>query len=264
MVRNIRLLTAFDGTRFSGWQRQKNAPTIQGEIEKRLSVMTREKVCLHGAGRTDAGVHALGMVANFRTTAGISCRGFLNGLNSMLDPAIRIRAVDEVDERFDSRRSATGKTYRYTVFTGGIQSPLERLYAAHCRMQPDADAIGRALRHIEGTHDFSSFEGSGSREVGRFTGRGAVRTIYHAGFTPEPGKPETWFFRFTGDGFLRHMVRNLVGTLLLIGRGKMSPAAFRAILQEHDRRLAGPTAPAHGLVLEQVFYEPILPGSKRP
>jgi tRNA pseudouridine38-40 synthase len=263
-VRNIRLLIAFDGTRFNGWQRQKNTPTIQGEIEKRLSVMTREIVCLHGAGRTDAGVHALGMVANFRTAAGISCRGFLNGLNSMLDPAIRIRAVDEVDERFDSRRGATGKIYRYTIFTGGIQAPLERLYAAHCPMQPNADAIGRALEHIKGTHDFSSFEGSGSRDLGRSTGRGAVRTVYHAGFTPEPGKPETWIFRFIGDGFLRHMVRNLVGTLLLVGRGKMSSEAFRAILQGHDRRLAGPTAPAHGLVLEQVLYKPIPPPNNRP
>lgn len=258
MVRNIRLLIAFDGTRFSGWQRQKNAPTIQGEIEKRLFVITRENVSLHGAGRTDAGVHALGMVANFRTGADVPCQGLLNGLNSMLDPAIRIRAVDEVDERFDSRRSATGKIYRYTLFTGRIQSPLERLYAAHCPMQPDAGAINRALGHIEGTHDFSSFEGSGSRDVSGSTGRGAVRTIYRAEFISGPGKPDVWSFRFTGDGFLRHMVRNLVGTLLLVGRGKMSPDVFPALLHSHNRRLAGPTAPALGLVLEQVLYEPII------
>jgi len=258
MARNIRLLIAYDGTHFSGWQRQKSAPTIQGTIENCLAVITREKVHLQGAGRTDAGVHALGMTANFRTAARIPCPGLLKGLNSMLDPAIRILTAEEVGEDFHSRRGATGKIYRYTIFTGTVQSPLERLYTAHFPMRPDADAIRLALLLLEGSHDFSSFEGSGSRDVTRTTGRGAVRTIYRAEFLSEPGRPDVWFFRFTGDGFLRHMVRNLVGSLLPVGQGKITPDAFGALLGSHDRRMAGPTAPAHGLVLEQVLYEPIV------
>lgn len=257
MERNIRLLIAFDGTRYNGWQRQENAPTIQEAIERKLAVMTASNVRLHGAGRTDAGVHALGMVANFRTRAAIPCQGFLHGLNSMLDPDIRILAADEADDLFHSRRSATGKTYRYHLCTGKVQSPLERLYAAHYPMRFDAGAIRMALSHIAGTHDFSSFEGSGSRDPARIGGRGAVRTIFRADLQPGPGRTEAWFFRFTGDGFLRHMVRNLVGTLLMVGKGTMSPDGFRAVCRGHDRRLAGPTAPARGLVLEQVFYEPI-------
>ncbi len=257
MTRNIRLLIAYDGTHFSGWQRQKNVPTVQGAIENCLAVITREHVHLQGAGRTDAGVHALGMTANFRTTARIPCPGLLKGLNSMLDPAIRILAAEEAEEDFHSRRSATGKTYRYTIFTGRIQSPLERLYTAHFPMHPNAEAIRLALHHIVGSHDFSSFEGSGSRDVTRTIGRGGVRTIYRAEFLAGTGRADIWFFRFTGDGFLRHMVRNLVGSLLPVGQGKITPDAFAALLGSQDRRLAGPTAPAHGLVLEQVFYEPI-------
>lgn len=258
MERNIRLLIAFDGTHYSGWQRQKNAPTIQEAIENSLSVITGARVRLHGAGRTDAGVHAAGMVANFMTRSAVPCRGFLRGLNSMLDPAIRILAADEAEGQFHSRRSATGKTYRYTVYTGTIQSPLERLYAAHYSMRPDASAVRQALGHILGTHDFSSFEGSGSRDCSRTTGRGAVRTLFRAEFMPEPGRPDVWYFRFTGDGFLRHMVRNLVGTLLMIGNSKMSADALPTLLHRHNRCLAGPTAPARGLVLEQVHYEPFL------
>lgn len=259
--RNIRLLLAFDGTAYSGWQRQKNAPSIQGTIEVCLQRMTGETVTLHGAGRTDAGVHALGMVANFRTHARIPCPGFLQGLNSMLSPDIRILEATDAPDQFHSRFSATGKTYRYTICTAPVQLPTGRLYAIHVSRPLDAAQIKTALARVIGSHDFSSFEGSGSRdrEAEGYAGRGAVRTLYRAEFTALATQPDTWFFRFTGNGFLRHMARNLVGTLLLVGSGKITPDGFAEILQSRDRTRAGATAPAHGLLLEQVLYEPIEP-----
>lgn len=259
--RNIRLLLAFDGTAYSGWQRQKNARTIQGEIEHLLQRMTGAAVILHGAGRTDAGVHALGMVANFRTRARIPCPGFHQGLNSMLPPDIRILEAAEVPPEFHSRYSATGKTYRYAICTAQVQLPIQRLYATHVPYPLDAVQIRAALARIIGSHDFSSFEGTGSRdrEAEGFAGRGAVRTLYQAEFVAPATQIDTWFFRFTGNGFLRHMVRNLVGTLLLVGSGRTTPDEFAAILQNRDRAQAGATAPAHGLLLEQVLYEPLDP-----
>lgn len=264
--RNIRLLIAFDGTAYSGWQRQKSAPTIQGEIELCLQRMTGAAVTLHGAGRTDAGVHALGMVANFRTRARIPCPGFLQGLNSMLPPDIRILEASEVPDEFHSRYSATGKTYRYTICTAPIQLPTERLYATHVSRPLDAARIRAALARVIGSHDFASFEGNGSRdpESGGFAGRGAVRILYLAEYSAQAAQPDTWYFRFTGNGFLRHMVRNLVGTLLLVGSGRITPDEFAAILQSKDRTRAGATAPAHGLLLEQVLYESLATATQPP
>lgn len=255
--RNIRLCIAFDGTGYSGWQRQSKDSTIQGTIENSLSVMTQSPVTLHGAGRTDAGVHAHGMIANFHTDSSVPCPGIQKGLNSMLPSNIRILKVQEVPSDFHSRFDATGKTYRYDIFTGKVQLPTERLYIVHFPCKLDTDKIKMCLKYIEGTHDFTSFEGSGSRDTSVLSGRGAVRTLFKTCFTPVPTKNETWSFHFTGDGFLRHMVRNLVGTLIEVGKEKKTPDDFISILQKRDRRLAGPTAPAHGLVLEKVFYEPI-------
>lgn len=255
--KNIRLCIAYDGTGYSGWQRQSKDATIQGTIEDSLSVMTQTPVTLIGAGRTDAGVHALGMTANFLTDSSVPCTGFQNGLNSMLPADIRIIKAQEAPLDFHSRFDATGKSYRYDMFTGKVQKPTERLYIAHFPCKMDTDKIKMCLKHIEGTHDFSSFEGSGSRDTSVLSGRGAVRSLIKTCFTPAPHSDETWSFYFTGDGFLRHMVRNLVGTLVEVGIGKKSPDDFITILQKQDRRLAGPTAPAHGLVLEKVFYGPI-------
>jgi len=254
--RNIRLLLAFDGTAYSGWQRQKGAPTIQETIEHCLTRITGQPVTLHGAGRTDAGVHALGMVANFHTLSAIPCSGLRKGLNSMLPPDIRILEAVDAPAWFHSRYSATGKTYRYALCTAPVQMPTERLYTAHFSRPLDVEAIRGALALIAGSHDFSSFEGSGSRDrdAKGYNDRGAVRTLRQTEFTPQTSPASTWFFRFTGDGFLRHMVRNLVGTLLLVGCGKITPADFAEILRSRDRGRAGATAPAHGLFLERVYY----------
>ncbi len=250
--RNIKLLIAYDGTDFSGWQRQSNARTIQGEIESCLSTMTQEDLSLHGAGRTDAGVHAKGMVAHFSTTTSISSKVFLRGLNSMLCSAIRILSASECSNEFHARFSATGKHYTYSLFTGTIQPPNQRLYALHVASPLDLKTIQSCLRLLEGTHDFSSFENSGTRDKSLTSGRGAIRTIYTA--TLSKGVDDRIEFHFIGNGFLRNMVRNIVGTLLEAGRGKYTAMDFKNILSAKDRAAAGPTAAANGLTLKEVIY----------
>ncbi len=252
--RNIRLLIAFDGSRYKGWQRQADVPTIQGILEDRLSAMTGAPVCLHGAGRTDAGVHALGMVANFHTGSTIPLQGLQRGLNSLLPRDIRILAAEQVPPAFHSRFDATGKTYRYDFCTGEVQLPTTRLYMAHRPCDFDADTVCRCLEILTGTHDFSSFEATGSRDPGQEGGRGAVRTIREARCEAIAGQPHCWSLVFTGDGFLRHMVRNLAGTLIDAGRGRITSEDVAAILAGRDRTLAGPTAPACGLFLVRVHY----------
>jgi tRNA pseudouridine38-40 synthase len=251
-LRNIKLLISYDGTDFSGWQRQRHDCTIQGEIENRLSLMTREKIDLHGAGRTDAGVHAEGMVAHFATSSAIPCPDFLRGLNSMLPGAIRIFGVDDVDQNFHARYSATGKRYQYKIFTGKIQPPQLRLYSLHVSCELHLVSVIRCLKLLEGTHDFASFENSGSRDKSICSGRGSVRTIFKAELIEEP--PFQLIFQFTGDGFLRNMIRNLVGTLLDVGKEKLSVEEFLNILKAKDRTMAAATAPAHGLFLKEVLY----------
>lgn len=255
MWRNIKLTIAFDGTEFLGWQKQQQGRTIQGEIEKNLALMTAAKVCLHGAGRTDAGVHAEAMTASFTTLATIRCEALCRGLNSMLPTAIRIIGAEEVPADFHARFSATGKRYAYTIQTSTIQSPFTRLYAVHLTDKLNFAAMKSCLPVVVGTHDFSSFENSGSRDKTLNSGRGAIRTITEARLIEED--QHCYTFSFSGDGFLRNMVRNIVGTILDAGKGKISPAQFADILQARDRNSAGPTAPAHGLVLKEVFYAPL-------
>ena len=250
--RNIKLLLAFDGTEYVGWQKQKSAKTIQGVIEEKLHIMTGEELCLNGAGRTDAGVHALGMVANYHTEANISCQGFVKGLNSMLPTDIRVLEACEVETDFHARRNAKAKTYWYNFSSCQIQLPTERLYSTHVFEELDIGAMQNSLAHLKGTHDFSSFEGAGSRDQ-KFSRRGAVRTIIEASIETL-GVDGNHRFIITGDGFLRHMVRNIVGTILQVGKGKLAQSDIGAILAAKDRSAAGPTAPAAGLFLKEVFY----------
>lgn len=252
-IRTIKLLIAYDGTDYCGWQKQKNGPTIQGEIEKSLQRMTCEPTTVHGAGRTDAGVHAESMTAHFKTTCRIPCRDLQRGLNSLLPGSIRIYSVQEVSSDFHARFSAQGKTYRYTLFTGTILPPLLRKHCVHIKSDLDIPAMQQCMNVLCGTHDFSSFENSGSRDKTVTTGRGAIRTITAATIQEDPAA-EQLHFLFTGDGFLKNMIRNLMGTLLDVGRGKTTTGEFETILRGTDRKLAGPTAPAHGLTLLQVYY----------
>jgi tRNA pseudouridine38-40 synthase len=251
-VRNIRLLIAYDGTEFGGWQRQKNAVTIQGEIEKRLALMSGEHVTLLGAGRTDAGVHAQGMVANFHTEKTIPCPAFFKGLNAMLPPSIRILGAQEAPEDFHARFSAKGKTYVYKIYTGPVLLPTDRFNTYHLPFPLRHNAIRECLAIIKGTHDFAGFEKPGSRDKTQTGGRGSVRTILAADF--QQSGDHYLQFTISGDGFLRQMVRILTGTILEVGRGRKSIENLRLALQSRDRFLAGPPAPACGLSLLEVIY----------
>ena len=251
-IRVIKLTIAYDGTGFCGWQRQKNDCSVQGTLEEKLSIITNQSVTLHGAGRTDAGVHALAMTAHFRTHSKIPCRSLQKGLNAMLPGAIRIDATCDAQPDFHARFSARGKTYLYRLYTGPIQPPTERFYIVHTPFYLQLKGIRNCLSLIQGTHDFSSFEASGSRDKAVTTGRGAIRTIQTTEFLKTG--PDRYNLTITGDGFLRHMVRNLVGTLLDVGRERRTVAEFRDILEAQDRSTAGATAPAHGLYLLKVHY----------
>jgi tRNA pseudouridine38-40 synthase len=195
------------------------------------------------------------MVANFSTSAIMPAPAFAKALNSMLPKDIRIRMAEEAAQDFHARFSAKGKTYRYDFFTGAIQSPLERLYRTHfpCSFMPDR--VRASLDFLVATHDFASFEAVGSRDRTRTTGRGAVRTLFQAQCLVDRARPEHFSLRFSGDGFLRHMVRNLAGTLIRVGTSRLTPEQFVAILEAQDRKEASPTAPACGLFLEAVHYE---------
>ncbi len=252
-MRNLQLTIAFDGTNFSGWQKQLNAPTIQGEIEKVLGTITNNPVTLHGAGRTDAGVHALGMVASFQTNSLISPAELLRGANSILPLSIRILEIKNAPPDFHARFSTISKTYFYIIDTGAIQSPVNRLYAVHIPQDLTIETMRKCLDLITGTHDFASFEASGSRDKNITTGRGSVRTLQEA-VLHKTGTGRLKFV-FTGDGFLRHMVRNIVGTVLEVGKGRKTVEEFKKILEAKDRSVAAATAPAHGLFLKEVHYK---------
>lgn len=250
-MRTVKLLIAFDGTDFCGWQKQKNGAAIQEAVERALSIICNAEIILHGAGRTDAGVHAAGMTAHFKTVSRITTTALQNGLNSLLPGAIRILQADDAADDFHARFSALAKTYRYTIYTGPVMDPLRRLYVHHLPARLCHETMRSCLLELIGTHDFSSFETSGSRDKSR-DGRGAVRTMYRAELVAQ--KKGYLQFVYTGDGFLRHMVRNITGTICEAGRGKRSVEEFVAILDSRDRNRAGATAPSCGLSLDKVHY----------
>jgi tRNA pseudouridine38-40 synthase len=252
--RNIRLLLAYDGTSYAGWQRQKDLATVQGALEEKIARMTGHPAVLHGAGRTDAGVHALGMVANFATNAAIPCSGFLKGLNSMLPEDIRILAVTEAAAGFHARYHATGKCYFYNLTIGEVLAPTERLYSAHLHSPLIWERVRACLSLLVGRHDFSSFEATGSRDLDIDGGLGAVREICRAEVRQDERRPGKFRMIISGNGFLRHMVRNIVGTLVEVGQGRRSVDDFRELMELRDRTAAGPTMPAKGLFLKEVYY----------
>ena len=253
-MRNIKLVLAYDGTDYAGWQRQVGQLSIQQVVEEAIARLTQASVNLHGAGRTDAGVHAEGMVANFQTESWIPLSGLVNGLNSMLPAAIRVLAAENVAHDFHARYNATGKVYEYTFMATEIMPPCLRLYAVQVRRDFDCEAVQLCLPMLVGTHDFSSFETAGSRDLSLTGGRGAVRTIFTARLTAEGKDGRLYRLTIGGDGFLRHMVRNIVGTLFAVGRGRLAPLDFQKIVVARDRSQAGMTAPARGLTLKNVLY----------
>lgn len=246
MLKNFKLIIEYDGTRYHGWQRQKEDATIQGEIEKALWIMTREHITLNGSGRTDAGVHALGQVANFRCDTNLEPDIFQRGLNSILPDDIVIKACRRVDDAFHARFDVVSKIYHYNIFNNPVPAAINRQYAWSIRKQLDIEAMRFAASHIIGSHNFKAFEGSGSVRAH------TIRQVMAADLFETDNRRFT--FRIEADGFLRFMVRNIVGTLVDVGLGKTLPAEFKQILQSEDRARAGATAPAHGLCLMEVKY----------
>jgi len=251
-MKKIRFTIAYDGTEYSGWQIQNHARTIQGDIEEQLTRICQEKISLHGAGRTDAGVHAEGMTAHFECNSRLSPEDFQRALNSMLPGAIRILQASYATPEFHSRFNAKGKVYIYTLYTGKIMPIDKRLYMLHQPKPLDHEKINSCLDLLLGTHDFSSFENSGSRDKSYTCGRGAVRTLSKARF--DQVEENICTFTFIGDGFLKNMVRNIVGSALEVGRDHKTVEWFEQALKAKDRRAAGPTAPPHGLKLSKVLY----------
>ncbi len=244
--RNIRLLIAYDGTRFLGWQRQKEGLTVQGTIEAILARITQGRISLIGAGRTDAGVHAWGQVANFRTTSGWTLSKMKSALDALSPKDIMIRQVQEVSSSFHARYSSQAKIYEYWIWNQDQVIPFLRHYVWFVRKPLDISLIKEGLSLLMGEQDFSSFQSQGS-EV-----RHAVRTVYGADLVSVPWGG--FRLRFKANGFLRHMVRNMAGTLVRVGLKKISLDEFKEVIQSKDRSRAGEMAPAQGLFLRKVLY----------
>lgn len=244
--KNFKLVIEYDGRRYHGWQRQRGCPTIQETIENRISTMTGAPVTLIASGRTDAGVHALGQTANFRSSTRILPDALQKGLNSLLPDDIVIHQVRQVDAAFHSRYDVKRKTYRYHFWNRPVASAIGRNYRWHIRRPLDLCAMCQAAQSLVGSHDFKSFEGAGSPRSS------TVRTVYESCVRENPSGEIT--FTITANGFLRFMVRNIVGTLAEIGLGRAGAKEMGRILVARDRRLAGSTAPAHGLFLVEVVY----------
>jgi tRNA pseudouridine38-40 synthase len=249
MERNIRLLVAYDGTRYQGWQRQKEAPTVQGTIETALRRIIQEPVTLTGAGRTDSGVHAWGQVANFKTSTALPLSKLESALKALLPPDILIRKMVETEPDFHARYSCEAKSYDYFILYRKPLNPFLRYYVWPIKEPLSIPLIRSGLRVLKGKQDFSSFQTSGSGVIN------PTRTIFQADLLPAFGG--AWRIRFKADGFLRHMVRNMVGLLIQLGSGRISLREFESVIEARDRSKAGAMAPAQGLFLRKVFYSKI-------
>jgi tRNA pseudouridine38-40 synthase len=247
MSRRVKLAVAYDGTAYAGWQVQPNGPTIQATVEEVLARILQEPVRVRAAGRTDAGVHAREQVADF-TDAGVRDLGtIVHGGNALLPPAIRILSASIVPETFDARRHATGKEYRYFLYLSPVDSPFLSRYAWLIEKPLDLDAVREGLSHLVGEHDFSSFRGQGCTAIS------PVRTIFRAEVAKHD-VPGLVSIDVAGAGFLRHMVRNIVGTVVDAGKGMHPADRVGEILRARDRTAAGVNAPSHGLFLWRVSY----------
>ena len=245
-MRNIKLLIEYEGTNYLGWQVQPKGPTIQGILEERLGLLTGEKTRLFGSGRTDSGVHAIGQVAHFKTESSMETHRMQRALNSLLPPDIVIQKMEEVEESFHARKHSKSKVYEYRILNRDLRSVFHRGYVWHIPQRLDFKEMGKATQYLIGEHDFSSF-----RSVGSPT-RTTVRKVTRAEW--KRGHSGLVRFEIEANGFLKQMVRAIIGTLIEVGKGKMSAVEFRRILESKERSKAGPTAPAQGLFLKEVKY----------
>ena len=244
---NYAMIVSYDGTRYEGWQKQpRSKETIQGKIEDALLQVTGEVCQVNGAGRTDAGVHAKGQCANFRLPFQVPADKLIDELNRALPDDIGIMSLKEAAENFHARFSSSGKRYRYRIRIGSLKNVFERRYVWQLGKPLDVEAMRKAARILEGTHDFTSFTSN------RHMKKSAVRTVEEIRLTEEEGELR---IDYTGDGFLQNMIRIMTGTLVEIGEGKRSADDLAAVLEGKVRAEAGFTAPAAGLTLLRVFYD---------
>ena len=259
----LKLTLAYDGRAYVGWQRQPNGVSVQGLLEEAIGRLEGAPVACAAAGRTDAGVHAAAQVVSVACARAMDVRAWQRALNALLPDDIRVLAVEEAPPAFHARFRARAKTYHYRILTGGVVSPFERGYVWAVGPRLDVPAMQAAAASLEGRHDFASFQAAGS-DV-----RDTVRTVFTSRLLTGAGRgvPEgsacdglhastgrLLLYEITGDGFLRHMVRNIVGTLVDVGEGRRPAGGMGELLAARDRSQAGPTAPAHGLVLARVEY----------
>ncbi len=264
-MRTLKIVLAYDGAAFVGWQRQLAGASIQGHLEEALATIEGRPVAVVGAGRTDAGVHALGQVASCTLVHPISTGTLARALNAMLPDGVRVLGVDEAAEGFHARYSARLKTYRYLILNEGVASPFVRRYVWQIGAPLDLAAMSDAAGLLAGEHDFSALQGAGSAAKTTTRTVTAARWIesstsdtFGSAFAPAhpAASGRILAFEITGSGFLRHMVRNAVGTLVEIGLGRQEPRWIESVLASGSRDEAGPTAPACGLFLVSVGYDP--------
>jgi tRNA pseudouridine38-40 synthase len=252
-VPTFKIVVAYDGTEFVGWQRQAGGLSVQGLLEAALSAFDGRSVAVVGAGRTDAGVHALGQVASFTLERQTSPGTLVAAVNARLPPAIRVIDAVETDDAFHARYQARSKRYRYRIWNGAVMSPFEQRYAWHVTTPLDCRAMAVAAQALAGRHDFAAFQSAGSRAGS------TVRTVLSsrvegAPATIDAAEASMIVYEIAGNGFLRHMVRTIVGTLVEIGRGRWQPSHMATVVASHNRADAGPTAPPSGLFLVSVEY----------
>lgn len=246
-MHNYKLLIQYDGTRYNGWQRQGNTEnTIQGKLNETIGKYLNEEIDIAGSGRTDAGVHAYGQVASFKSKAYFDAEKFVTDVNGFLPKDIRILSVENADERFHARLSAVSKTYEYTIDNGKVSDVFARKYAWRIEDKLDVKQMRLAADRLKGTHDYTSFCGNKKFK------KSPVRTVTDITIGEQNGKIT---IAYTGDGFLQNMVRILTGTLVEVGLGKRSADSMDEILGAKNREAAGTMAPPEGLFLKEVYYK---------
>jgi tRNA pseudouridine38-40 synthase len=243
----IILIVEYDGTNYHGSQWQANAPTVQGEIEKALKMLTGEKIRIKMASRTDAGVHARGQVVAFDTAAPLPLRSFVDGLNHYLPQDVAVKEAYRADADFDVRRRAVSREYRYNILNSLTRSPLRQAFSYRVEGNLDIAAMNRACQALIGRHDFASFVAS----AGTARQKRTVRDIFQAEVTRDG---DLIFFDIVANSFLPHQVRNTIGSLIKVGQGRMTIEEFYRLVEARTPGLAGPTAPAEGLCLTRVNY----------
>lgn len=246
MTRNLKMIVEYNGGGYHGWQRQNDTMTVQQVLEETIGIITQEEIKVIGAGRTDAGVHAINQVANFKTGSKIEETKLLRGINGLLPKDVVVKHLVEVEETFHARHDARSKVYLYQIYNRLVRSVMYRDYAWFIRESLAIDRMRAALLLLRGTHDFSSFSAA-DKEI-----KNHVRTVMDVDV--KVAKCGMVKIYIEANGFLRYMVRNIVGTLVDVGKGKRSPTEFMCLIEAKDRGRAGVTAPPHGLFLMEVKY----------